>query len=370
MNKRTYRPTFRSGSIGHASLCVLAAICVVPSLAAAEPMVGLLDVDDPTLVKFDSASPQKLTATIKVRGLTDNAELLAIDFRSQTGELFGLGNDSRIYKIDEKTGTASAVGTGKMNPPLDLDAKGFGFDCNPRNDEVRISSESRQNLVFDLKSGAVVSGTPYSYADPATSAIRDSSEIDLVGLAFSAGTDAGSAVLYGIDSNFNELVTVTGTGGDFFQLTPVPGPATKDGNTLGIEPDDRVGFDISPTSGAAFVVAENGPANQALYSLDLGSGRLKTVGDTKEELRDLAAGGTPGPGDAPGGSSSGGVSADGGTKGAGSSGSGSANDGPSTIGGGAGCSSTPAPHAGWGLGSLVLGLGLAMVRVVRRRGRR
>ena len=59
---------------------------------------------------------RKGSATIT--GLSAGVKIMAIDFRPATGQLYGVGNDSRIYVINPKTGAARAIGAGPFTPAI------------------------------------------------------------------------------------------------------------------------------------------------------------------------------------------------------------------------------------------------------------
>ena len=97
------------------------------------------------LVGFDTDRPQFPTSLQLIRGLMPGEQLLAIDFRPATGQLYGLGSSSRIYTIDRETAIAKVVGMGMAFTPA-LDGTEFGFDFNPTVDRIRVTSNTGQNL--------------------------------------------------------------------------------------------------------------------------------------------------------------------------------------------------------------------------------
>jgi hypothetical protein len=62
------------------------------------------------LVQFNAATPGTLTTIGTISGLQAGENIVGIDFRPATGELFGLGSSSRLYNINRTTGVATAVG--------------------------------------------------------------------------------------------------------------------------------------------------------------------------------------------------------------------------------------------------------------------
>lgn len=63
--------------------------------------------NDNKLLLFNAQNPNMITSQVAITGLQSGEIILGIDFRPATGQLYGLGNSSRIYVIDHKTGVAS-----------------------------------------------------------------------------------------------------------------------------------------------------------------------------------------------------------------------------------------------------------------------
>ena len=104
------------------------------------------------LVLFSSDDPSDV-AVVRVMGLQRGEEILGLDMRPATGQLYALGSSSRIYTIDYIAGTATPVGSAPFTPAL----KGtrFGFDFNPTVDRIRIVSDAGQNLRAHPDTGAI-----------------------------------------------------------------------------------------------------------------------------------------------------------------------------------------------------------------------
>ena len=62
------------------------------------------------LVRFGATSPGNVTTVGAITGLQSGENVLGIDFRPATGQLYALGSNSRIYTINKKTGAATLVG--------------------------------------------------------------------------------------------------------------------------------------------------------------------------------------------------------------------------------------------------------------------
>ncbi|MBL9166820.1 MAG: DUF4394 domain-containing protein [Verrucomicrobiales bacterium] len=234
-------------------------------LAHAEAIVGLST--DNRIVTFDSSAPGILGTSLAVSGLADGEQLVGIDYRPATGQLYGLGKSSRIYRIDLSTANATPIGGSNFTPALVGDA--FGFDFNPTVDRIRVVSDSGQNLRLHPDTGAVAAtdgNLNYSSLDPSSGQFPQ-----VVGSAYTENrAGASTTTLYGLDSVMDTLVR---------QVPPNNGTLTTVGST-GINFTDLAGFDISGASGAAFAsLVKAGDSWSGLYAIDLSSGAASWLGD-------------------------------------------------------------------------------------------
>ena len=74
--------------------------------------------------------------------------VVGIDFRPNTGQLFGVGSTSRVYVINVVTGAATLVGAGAFTPVLS--GMHFGVDFNPTADRIRCVGDAGHSLVAAL----------------------------------------------------------------------------------------------------------------------------------------------------------------------------------------------------------------------------
>jgi len=130
--------------------------------------VFALTTDD-RLLRFDGDNPGERTAR-KITGLRNGESLVGIDFRpsaqppatAQQGVLYGVGDKSYIYTIDEQTGaatrgpriTADLDGDGDTER-VALEGTSFGVDFNPTVDRLRIVSDNNQSLRVNVDTGAL-----------------------------------------------------------------------------------------------------------------------------------------------------------------------------------------------------------------------
>jgi len=242
--------------------------------AAGSTIFALTNANE--LLRLDSSAPGTILSTVSISGLQAGENLLGIDFRPASGQLYALGSTSRLYTIDLSSGAATQVGAGPFVPALN--GTSFGFDFNPVVDRVRVVSDADQNLRLNPGTGALAgSDTPLAYAagDPNAGA-----NPNLVGLAYNNNT-AGATIttLYGIDSNLDILV---------IQNPPNNGTLNTIG-PLGFDTSGAVGFDIA-ASGTGFAALQVGGL-AGLFSIDLATGAATSVGSIgtgAAAIRDIA----------------------------------------------------------------------------------
>lgn len=237
------------------------------------------------LIKFDAAQPCRLEGLRRITGLKRHEDVLGIDFRPATGELYALGSTSRLYLIDPATAAATLVGTGPFTPALD--GKAFGFDFNPTVDRIRVVSNTGQNLRLNPITGAVAAvDTALAYA---AADVNAGNRPGVVGAAYTNPDNdpATGTTLYDLDARYDRLVTqappnggVLNTVGDLYQQV-----------------GRAAGFDIA-ASGAAYGVWQSddhrwrrGCGPSALYTIDLATGKANRVGSIASitPVRALAA---------------------------------------------------------------------------------
>jgi hypothetical protein len=218
------------------------------------------------LVKYNANASQTAISTVAVTGLQAGENLLAIDFRPATGQLYGLGNSNRLYVINLETGAARAIGTAPFTPGL-VDAIA-GFDFNPTVDRIRVVTTGGQNLRLHPELGTVVAvdGT-----------INNTERI--TGVAYTNSfAGASSTTLFDIDPLFL-----------FKQDPPNNGTITKIGTGFGLAlpATGSSDFDISPDNKVALVPMTVGGIN-SLYQLDTAKGTLLNLGQLATPIIGLA----------------------------------------------------------------------------------
>jgi hypothetical protein len=139
--------------------------------------VTALNIDGTQLLRFNSLTPGTLT-TVAITGVVAGEQLVAIDYRPTTGQLFGIGFDTianqtaTLYLIDPqgKAGTTTATVVGTAGSIQFQDGAGtpvtfpvpnltdFGFDFNPTVDRIRIVTSTGLNFRVDPNTGLPVDG--------------------------------------------------------------------------------------------------------------------------------------------------------------------------------------------------------------------
>ena len=238
------------------------------------------------LVRFSSATPGTIDASVAITGLQSGETILGLDARPATRQLYALGSTGRLYVINPVTGAARLVST---VTGATLTGTSFGVDFNPVPDRLRVVSDADQNLRLNVDTGAATVDTALAYAtgDPAAG-----QNPNVVGVAYTnnfAGTT--TTTLYGIDSNRDTLVrqgSVDGT-----PVSPNSGQLFTVG-ALGVDTSDVVGFDIVNPGGAGLAVLTVGGVSQ-LYTINLATGAATLVGNVGggSQVRALTAANPP-----------------------------------------------------------------------------
>ncbi len=244
-------------------------ILAIPLISLAIPTnpVGYSIDNGNNLLIFDLSAPA-FAVTKAITGLQAGENILGIDMRPATGQLYALGSSSRLYTINMSNGTAAVVNTVAFTPALA--GTSFGFDFNPTVDRIRVVSNNGQNLRLDPNTGMVaVTDGPLNPGTPAVSAAAYTNNF--------AGATA--TTLYVIDAATDKL---------YIQSPPNNGTLVEVGS-LGINITADNGFDIGGRSGKAYGVFSIGAITK-FYTLDLTTGLVIGQLDISGVSRGFAVG--------------------------------------------------------------------------------
>jgi len=224
------------------------------------------------LLNFNSGTPGAVMVR-SITGIQPGEQVLGIDFRPATGQLYAVTNASRVYVINTTSAVATAISGAPLATPLN--GTSFGVDFNPVPDRIRVVSDNDQNLRLNPNNGTIAAvDTTLAYA---TGDVNANANPNIVGAAYT-GNVAGAATttLYVIDSTLNTLALQGSIGGT--PNSPNGGQLTTVG-PLGVDTTDQVGFDIAPQTGAAFAsLTIEGAVTSSLYSINTTSGAATLIG--------------------------------------------------------------------------------------------
>jgi hypothetical protein len=263
-----------------------------------EPVAGGLPAialgSSNTLARFNTVTPNT-AVSVGVSGLVAGETLMAIDWRPQTGQLFGLGvnpgngtGSATLYLLDPQTGAATIVGAAAgsiadgAGTPISLaGATAFGFDFNPMADRIRVVTDNGLNFRINPNDGTVVGGAldaPISGLPSGSSGVTGAAYTN----NFGGPPGSGATTLYTLDPISNML---------FIQNPPNNGvqtagmPVTLNGSPLDFSA--AAGFDIPPkvqvltsnsvAMGAGYAMLTVGGISQ-LYSIELSNGAATLIG--------------------------------------------------------------------------------------------
>lgn len=208
------------------------------------------------IYRFNAQDVKSIPTKTAILGLAPDEKMLSIDFRPATGELYGVSSASKIYIIDT-FGDARLISTNAFNPGLAQDAF-VSMDFDPTTDQIRIVTNSRQNLRINPENGAMISSDAAIVGD-----------VTIFGIAHNNNT-AGTktTTLYDIDTKNQRL---------YKQEPANSGQLVAVGN-FDLNLGTNVSFDISPdnTKGLAIGKVDN---STKLFTIDLPTGKATLSGN-------------------------------------------------------------------------------------------
>ena len=243
----------------------------IEALEARELLASIIALTtDNHLLRFDSASPTKILRDSLITGVAAGDTLDSLTIRPETGQLFGLSDQSRFYGIS--TRSASATQVGPQLSPL-LTGNSGNIVVNPVSDQADLITNSGQNFLINPATGA----STLLPALPST--------LRVAAIAYTNNNPgATSTQLYGIDYVSNNLIALPDPSQGTVSAVPtVVGPLNV--NVLSPE----VGLTIAP-DGTAYAALRNS-AGFELYTVNLTTGAaspVQLIGDGTQEIKSLA----------------------------------------------------------------------------------
>ena len=277
----------------YAACCVVTSLFICSSVAHAVPLLALGPANRLILIETSAPVATQIVAETQITGLQPGESLLAIDFRTSNGKLYGITDQSRLYTINTVTGAALQVGTGSFTPALNLGSGiEVGFDFNPVTDLIRVVTDSAgQNLRLNPDTGAVVgvdttlafaTGDPNAARTPRGSALAYSNNVP-----GATSTTLFNIVNGNMSASEQTILTTLGSPGGA-PSSPNSGQLFTVGNT-GVF-NGPTGFDIAP-NGIAYALFNGTDTWNQFFTVNLstGAGTVLTTGQQMFQLRDLAA---------------------------------------------------------------------------------
>jgi Domain of unknown function (DUF4394) len=216
--------------------------------------------DQNLLLQFNERSPDRIRDLRAISGLPAGVTLRGIDFRPATGDLYGVGSDNVVYRVNPQT--AIAVAEGPAFTP-GLRGTSFGVDFNPTVDKIRVVSDAQQNLRLNVDEGTVLSadkdlnpGMPQAVGAAYTNS------------SFTPNKPTATQ-LYVVDAATDQL---------FLQNPPNDGTLTMP-KRLRVDVGPNTGFDIAGAENTGYLATSGSRSRgSALYKLDVTTGKTRTLG--------------------------------------------------------------------------------------------
>lgn len=222
------------------------------------------------LMSFNSTSPGTSSA-VAITGLRANETLVGFDLRpggSPAGQLIAVSNQGGVYTIDPNSGTATlkssmvADPSDTTDPYTSLSGTRVSIDVNNVVDQLRIVTNSGQNLRVMMDTGATFTDTPLTIAG-----LR---AIGVTEVAYTNNfSSACRTTAYYLDTTADRLLTTVNASGGV--LTVVGG--------LTVDASAMTGFDIATapdgTQNAVAALTVNNVTS--LYTINLTTGAATIV---------------------------------------------------------------------------------------------
>lgn len=288
------------GPIGGGGAGVRGLAVQAEEVAGGAPAVAL-DSGGPSLARFNTGAPGAAVSQA-VSGLAPGETLVGIDWRPQTGQLYGIGvnataDTATAYLIDPAGGAATAVGAAGAIAfvdggvtPIDLPdpaTAGYGVDVDPATDRIRVVTGSGLNFRVDPGTGAPIDGDGGTgiNTDGAINGLAPGS----TGVSAAAYTNSfgqpltgGVTTLYALDAAADALSIQNpanaGTQTAAVAVTSGAAPLNfSAASGFDIRPAVAVGGSGAPAAGTADAVLRVA-GDTALYRIDLATGAATSAG--------------------------------------------------------------------------------------------
>lgn len=251
----------------------------------------------PTLFSFSLRTPNTISSPVAVTGLAMGDQLLGIDVRPATGELYGFvrnGTDGKLYTINPDTGAATLesnlTNAIAMGPTLVFDAaKSYSIDFNPAADRLRLVSSGSgdgENYRINVDTGATIIESD-QLAAPGGDANGGDLQADAGAPTPAAADFSVTQIAY--TRNFSSTIRPTpptkmfdidATNSTLLQQLPPNTGLLRQIGAIGSSLDNFAGFDVVGGDDGTRVIAGRvgtvGPFS--LFDVNLGNGAATAAG--------------------------------------------------------------------------------------------
>lgn len=218
------------------------------------------------LLRFRAAAPEAARSR-PITGLPSRVVLKGIDFRPATGDLYGLGSDKVVYRVNPWTAIAVAEGPAFESAPSALNGDRIGFDFNPTVDKIRVTSDADDNLRLDPDPGSLLAkDTSLTPAD-----------VTVVGSAYTSSSFAAFAARPATTMLF--ALDVAASPDRIWLQQPANNGTLLMPRSVDVDLGVDAGFDIAGRDDVGYVAGTPQGMNGALlYQVDLQSGKTRLLG--------------------------------------------------------------------------------------------
>ncbi len=218
------------------------------------------------LVRFNERAPEH-TRSKPITGLPAGVSLKGIDFRPATGDLYALGSDRVVYRVNPRTAIAVAEGPAFETTPTVLTGDRIGFDFNPTVDKIRITSDADENFRLDPDPGNLLAND--TKLTPADVTVVGSAYTNSSFAAFANRPTATMLFAYDVAPAPDRLLL----------QNPANAGTLVNPVTLDVNLGSDVGFDIAGQDNRGYVAGTPaGRSGAYLYGVDLTTGKTRVLG--------------------------------------------------------------------------------------------
>ncbi len=222
--------------------------------------------DAGNLLSFNERLPF-LVRSKDITGLPAGVSLKGIDFRPATGDLYGLGSDNVVYRVNPQTAIAVAEGPAFETMPTVLKGDKIGFDFNPTVDKIRITSDADENFRLDPDPGSLLAND--TKLTPADVTVVGSAYTNSSFVAFA--NRPATTMLFAYDTSDSK--------DRLWLQNPANAGTLMNPLSTGLDLGTDVGFDIAGADNRGYVAGESPRRSGAqLYSIDITTGKTRQLG--------------------------------------------------------------------------------------------